>query len=208
MERRKLFVPIFVFTVLTTIYVAEFLVHRISVLNVSAVETAEHIGVYWDENCSVSVDSIDWGILSSGEARKVVVYVRNEGNESFVLTLINANWNPEKAFDYMRFALSCGETRMGIGEVVDVTPSLIAYPYVTGVTNFSFDIIFEAISYLLGDIDRDGKCEMVDVAIVCFSFGCGPKDSRWNPDADLNKDTIVDMMDIAMVTKDFGKTFP
>ena len=77
-------------------------------------------------------------------------------------------------------------------------------PNVVGVTDFSFDIIFEGRKYFLGDINRDGV-DLKDYYIVCLAYGSTPNHSKWNPDADLNKDGVVDLKDVYIVTKEYGK---
>jgi len=62
---------------------------------------------------------------------------------------------------------------------------------------------------LLGDLHRDGKIDMRDVAIVAKAFNTQPGDPNWNPNADLTgpegvPDGKVDMRDVAVVAKAFG----
>ena len=46
------------------------------------------VGVYWDQACTSTVSSIDWGIMEpSGNVNKTV-YIRNEGN-ALALSLIH-----------------------------------------------------------------------------------------------------------------------
>jgi Ca2+-binding EF-hand superfamily protein len=59
-----------------------------------------------------------------------------------------------------------------------------------------------------GDINRDGKVDMKDVAIAAKAFGSCAGDPRWNPVADQNEDGKIDLKDIALVAKNFGKTYP
>ena len=55
------------------------------------------------------------------------------------------------------------------------------------------------------DIDRDGKVDIIDVAMVSAAFGSYPSHPRWNPAADINRDGRVDIHDIAMVLASFGE---
>lgn len=207
MELRKTFIPVLVLVLLLTIFLVEFLFFRTHVLNVSAVEAVDDVGVYWDEKCSMSVYSVDWEVLSPGEVKKVVVYVRNEGSKSFTLVLTPTNWNPENASRYLDFSWSCEDNRIEVDEVVKVTQSLHVSPYTRGLTNFSFDIIFEIRKYLLSDVNRDGVVDIFDAVTVCLAYGSTPEDSKWNPDADLYKDGIINMYDAIIVLNDLGKTW-
>jgi hypothetical protein len=58
------------------------------------------------------------------------------------------------------------------------------------------------------DINSDGRFDMKDIAIVCWSFGTQPGDARWKDIADLTgsqgaPDGKVDQFDIATVVKHF-----
>lgn len=206
MGLRKTFIPVLVLVLLSTIYMVEFSFFRTRVLNVSAVEADDDIGVYWDENCSMNVYSISWGALSPGDVKKVGVYVRNEGNESFSLVLTTTNWNTENASRYLSFSWSCEDNKIEVGRVVKVTQSLRVSHYTRGITDFSFDIIFETGKYLLADVNMDGVVDIVDVVIVSAAYRSTPKDPNWNPDADFNKDSVIDIVDVMLVVEDYGKT--
>jgi hypothetical protein len=58
---------------------------------------------------------------------------------------------------------------------------------------------------MVGDIDNDGKVNILDICIVAVAFGSTPVDSRWNQDADVDRNGIVDIVDISIVARDFGR---
>jgi parallel beta-helix repeat protein len=58
-----------------------------------------------------------------------------------------------------------------------------------------------------GDINMDGKVDIMDISILCRAFGSYPGHPRWNPIADENEDGIINMFDIALTCKNFGKTY-
>jgi len=58
------------------------------------------------------------------------------------------------------------------------------------------------------DINRDGKIDGKDIAVVAKAFGSYPGHPRWNPQADLNQGNKIEGKDIAKVAKNFGKTYP
>lgn len=107
-----------------TIVVVKLFSSGTTVFSVSAIETINHIGVYWDANCSSRVYSIDWDVLSLGGVKKVIVCVRNEGNESSILALTPEKWNPMDASRHPNFSWSCEGDWVDIGEVVEVTKSV------------------------------------------------------------------------------------
>jgi hypothetical protein len=92
--------------------------------------------------------------------------------------------------------------------VVTISPTLtliadkaIARPGETVTLSGSLDIPKE-----IGDIYKDNKIDMRDVAIVARAFGSYPGHPLWNPDADLNGDGKVDMRDVGSVARMFGLT--
>jgi hypothetical protein len=62
------------------------------------------------------------------------------------------------------------------------------------------------VSGLIGDLNGDGKVDIMDIAIVAKAYGSIPGDPNWNPVADINGDGKVDIMDIAIVAKHYGET--
>jgi len=59
---------------------------------------------------------------------------------------------------------------------------------------------------LMGDVNGDGKVDMVDIGLICLAFGSGTMHPRWNPDADLNQDNRIDMKDIGYSALNYGKS--
>lgn len=58
---------------------------------------------------------------------------------------------------------------------------------------------------LTGDVNGDGKVDMVDLYIVSTAFGTKPGDARWKSAADVNQDGRIDMIDMFTVAKNFGQ---
>jgi hypothetical protein len=57
----------------------------------------------------------------------------------------------------------------------------------------------------LGDINGDGKVDILDIALVARSFATVPCSPKWNPIADTNGDGVINIMDIAAAARLFGK---
>jgi len=99
------------------------------------------VGVYWDNVCSQTVPSIDWGSAEPGAVKNVTVYIRNEGNAPITLSLQTANWNPTNATNYISLSWNYGGQTIGPNQVVAVTLSLSISADIQGITTFSFDIV-------------------------------------------------------------------
>lgn len=166
-------------------------------INVSAVESLGDIGVYSDENCGTSVDSIDWGVIYIGETRKIRVYVRNEGNENLFLAIRPANWNPENASKYLDFSWGCDDKEVEAGRVTRVTLTLRVLRLARGNSSFSFDIIFTRGRS--PDVDGDGDVDLYDLTIVGTAWDSSPSDYNWDADADLDCDLHVFLYDLTII---------
>ena len=57
-----------------------------------------------------------------------------------------------------------------------------------------------------GDVNRDGRVDIVDLAQVGVAFGSRAIDPTWNAAADLNGDSVVDIIDLVLVADHFGQT--
>ena len=104
--------------------------------------TVEVIGVtvYWDNECTNVLYSIDWGVLEPGSSKNVTCYIRNEGSSVSTLSMYTSNWNPSKASDYMSLSWDYGGQSIEVDEAVQVTFTLVADASIEGITSFSFDI--------------------------------------------------------------------
>ena len=58
-----------------------------------------------------------------------------------------------------------------------------------------------------GDVDMDGKVDIVDLAIVAASFGTSYGQARYNPVADVTMHGTVNIQDLAMVAYDYGQSY-
>jgi len=63
-------------------------------------------------------------------------------------------------------------------------------------------------TYRLGDINGDGKVNILDISLVAVAFGTKPGDARWNPNADINNDNETNILDISTVAIHFGEVDP
>lgn len=195
-----------VIVILITILTVRFAFFVTSVSNVSAVKVTQNLGVYWDERCRRPVYSVDWGMLSPGELKEVVVWVQNEGNETLILALKTLNWNPSNTSLYLNLTWDMEEATVQLGQVVKATLSLSVSSNTPSISNFNFDVVVEGRDYFLGDIDRDGSVDVVDAALMSVAYGSTPTEPNWNPNADLNNNSVIDWQDSQLLSKDFGKS--
>jgi len=176
--------------------------------NASAISTTTQIGVYWNQDCTSTVTSISWGMLSPGENKSITLYVRNEDNTNITLTISTINWNPEEARQFLTFSCTPNNATIEPQKTAKITLTLEVKQNITNIKEFSFDITFEGKNqtFLPTDLNRDGVVDIIDIAIVAKAFGNKPGDTNWNEIADLDKNGCIDILDIIAVARDYGKT--
>jgi hypothetical protein len=104
------------------------------------------VGVYWDSSCTNEVTSLDWSIIEAGSSDTKMVYIKNAGNTAAILSLDTGNWNPSNAADYISLAWNYDGLPIAVDDVAQVTLTLTISSSISGITNFSFDIIVSASS--------------------------------------------------------------
>jgi hypothetical protein len=98
-------------------------------------------------------------------------------------------------------SLSCN---LGLQGVVLVDPATNRIPSnLYEIVNGHFSIEWETFPT---DLNRDGKVDIQDITIVGVAYGSRTGASNWNVLADLDKNGIINILDIAAVAKDYGKT--
>lgn len=197
---RKIYRLLIALALLVAVCVYIFPRQRMPVGNVSAVQVSAALGVYWDVNCTQTVDSIAWENVSVGETKEVTVYVRNEWNETVFLILAASNFVPAVASDYLRFAYTCVGHRLKANEVARVAQDLFVSPDTKGVSNFSFDVNFEARPYVVGDLNGNGVVNLEDALILSAAYRSTVGDANWNADADLNEDGSINIYDALILS--------
>lgn len=168
-----------------------------TIANVSALELY-NVGVFWDSNCSNNVSSINWGILTPGSVKNIVVYVRNEVEEPKYLimsTSERAEWDPPKAFSYISLRWDYAGQRLNPGEILRVTLTLLVSRSIEGISSFSFGITIAGIQNLPGDINADGIVDSTDNGLFSLAYGSIVGDRNYNANCDFNNDGAIDSTD-------------
>ncbi len=110
-----------------------------TVSNAGTVE-AVGVGVYWDNECTSVLYSVDWGVLEPGASKNVTFYIRNELSSVSTLSMYTSNWSPSNASDYLTLSWDYGGQAINPDEVIQVTFTLSVDASIVGITSFSFDI--------------------------------------------------------------------
>lgn len=193
--------------VLLIVFLCLFILAYVSwdVRNVTSVSTQTGIGVYWDYGCTRSVQEINWDTLFPGAKKNVTVFIRNQLQNAIYLMLNTSDWNPQSAFNYMILSWDYQGNALNPRSVVKVNLILAVKPTITGITNFSFNIIIGEALPKSVDINHDGKVDMHDISAVASRFGARMGQPTYDSALDINSDATVDMIDVSLVAKNFGR---
>jgi len=99
------------------------------------------VGVYSDINCTLPVTSIDWGFMEPGQTKGVTVFIKNEGNVPSTLNITTEAWDPTEAQEYIVFTNDYDGRTLDPMETVQVLFTLHVKPTISGIKQFSFDIL-------------------------------------------------------------------
>jgi parallel beta-helix repeat protein len=60
-------------------------------------------------------------------------------------------------------------------------------------------------AFFPGDVDGNMAVDVLDAALLAYSYSSTPLDFRWNPTADFNEDHAIDILDAAFIAIYFGQ---
>ncbi|MCW4052447.1 MAG: dockerin type I domain-containing protein, partial [Candidatus Bathyarchaeota archaeon] len=79
----------------------------------------------------------------------------------------------------------------------------------TGIDDDPTDNILDDVTVFItiaGDVDGNGTVDNSDLFELSQAYGSEPGDSNWDPYCDFNGDDKVDILDVANLGKNHGKT--
>jgi hypothetical protein len=91
-----------------------------------------------------------------------------------------------------------GNSTLHLTDIILLDPALGEYPEIA-IRDYTLRI------KIPGDIDGDDRANVFDAALLGKAFGSTPGSPNWNPEADINKDGIVDNDDLTLISENYGK---
>lgn len=102
-----------------------------------------NVEVYWDVECTQVVNSVDWGIPEPGDSLIRTIYVKNIGNSPMTLNMSCSGWDPAEAESYLSVSWDRDGATIDADEVVSAVLTLSVSDLISGITDFSFNIIIQ-----------------------------------------------------------------
>ena len=99
------------------------------------------VEVYEDPALTVPLTEVNWGIVEPGQEKNHTAYFKNESNVPITLFLSTDNWSPANASNFIALAWDYNGQPLGVDEFVKVTFTLTVDPAISGILDFSFDIL-------------------------------------------------------------------
>ena len=107
----------------------------------TGIVTTVNVGVYSDSACTQNLTNIAWGNISPGNSTTRTIYVKNTGSNRITLAMTKDNWNPATANGPIVLNWNREATQLSPGQSTTAILTLTVLPTITGITNFSFNII-------------------------------------------------------------------
>jgi len=115
------------------------LTSTVNITNTGVVATV-NIGVYTTQQATTNLTQINWGSMSPGSSYTYTGYVRNNGNVGVTLSMTTTSWSPAGA-SVIGVSWNYNGTVVTPSQVRAVTWTLTIPSSISGVQNFSFDIV-------------------------------------------------------------------
>lgn len=99
------------------------------------------VSVYWYNNGTSPVSTIDWGILAPGETTAKTIYIHNNGTVPVILNMAISEWVPNTAATYITVTWNCSNYVLNAGYYVGAALNLSVNSTISGITSFSFNLV-------------------------------------------------------------------
>jgi hypothetical protein len=99
------------------------------------------ISVYRDPDATINCTTIDWGNLNSGDIATKLVYIKNTGNISEILSMTTSDWAPSTAIQSLYLTWNKEGAILDAGKIVQATITLKIDSDTGDLSDFSFNLV-------------------------------------------------------------------
>lgn len=111
------------------------------VYRIQSAGTIKAVGIQIKDDNGNVITKIDWGILNPASITTRNIYAVNNGTAPITLILTTENWNPPQAENYITLSWNYPGTPITAGQSYPIILTLTVSEDITGISNFSFDIV-------------------------------------------------------------------
>lgn len=96
-----------------------------------------NLDIYVDSACTISLSTINWGLVPAGSNSTFIAYIKNTGTIPTTLSLATSAWSPTNATNYIAISWDKQGAVLNTGQSMAATITLTVSPLITGITTFS-----------------------------------------------------------------------
>lgn len=130
---------------MVSILAANAMINTIRIVPTSGIVATANLVLYNDPARTIECQTISWGLMAPNDTKTHPIYVFNNGTIPLKLSLLNSNWLPTNAKDYISVTWNREGTIIEPGATVSAIISLHVDISVTGITDFRCDLIISGI---------------------------------------------------------------
>ena len=98
------------------------------------------VGVYWEQECTNEVVTVDWGYIEPDSTQNVTIYIKNEGNTPMTLDLTTDSWSPVTAPTYIMLVWNREGAQVYGYSTLETTLTLTVSSNITEISTFNFNM--------------------------------------------------------------------
>lgn len=112
--------------------------------NPSGVRTV-NIAVYWNSRCTNATSTIGWGMIEPNSTLTRTIYLKNTGNSQVTLNMTCNGWNPSGSGSFVKLTWNKEGASLAPNRVVPAVLTLKVSEGVSGMKDFSFNIVVTGV---------------------------------------------------------------
>ncbi|NVM56480.1 MAG: hypothetical protein HWN66_22470, partial [Candidatus Helarchaeota archaeon] len=113
----------------------------LSSVNPPPPEPTIDLEIYNEIDCINRKTELEWGTINVGSSVSTKIYIKNTGSADVRLSFTIENWEPTESYEYMELSWDYDGNPLKPGKVVGILLSLKVNSKISGIKNFSFDIV-------------------------------------------------------------------